>query len=339
MRVVVLGGTVFIGRAIVEQLVDRGHEVTVVHRGEHEPPGWVEVEHYHCERAELAGKGADVRAMEPDAVVDTIALTRGDAEAATAALPDVPVVVLSSLDVYRAYEDLLAGRVSQAVPLDEESPLRLGRFPHRELGGRLAEYDKIDVEETYASRGATICRLPVVFGPHDGQRREEFLLRRVRAGRERIPFGGGSWLITRLHVADAAAAVCAAVERQRAEGDVFNVVPRTTRTVREWAETILAAADWHGELVRVPDSALPSDLEISAETAQHLLVVSSRIEAALGWTCSDQDERVRQSVLWHLEHPPEASADSEEGQRRDEDAASDEAFSADEEALAAADTP
>ncbi len=37
MRVMVLGGTRFIGAAIVEELHAHGHELLIVHRGEHEP--------------------------------------------------------------------------------------------------------------------------------------------------------------------------------------------------------------------------------------------------------------------------------------------------------------
>ena len=36
MNVLVIGGTRFIGRAIVEELLQRGHTVTVYHRGWHE---------------------------------------------------------------------------------------------------------------------------------------------------------------------------------------------------------------------------------------------------------------------------------------------------------------
>ena len=35
MKLLVLGGTVFVGRHIVEAAVARGHEVTIFHRGRH----------------------------------------------------------------------------------------------------------------------------------------------------------------------------------------------------------------------------------------------------------------------------------------------------------------
>src|SRR6266508_4085945 len=90
MRVAVIGGTQFIGRRVVEHLVERG-----------------------------------------DAVVDTMALTRDDVTAVLPHLPDVPVVVLSSMDVYRIFGALLDDdRTPMAVPVDEDGPLRVGRYPY-----------------------------------------------------------------------------------------------------------------------------------------------------------------------------------------------------------------
>jgi nucleoside-diphosphate-sugar epimerase len=53
MRVLVLGGTRFIGLALVEELLGAGHTVGVVHRGEHEPDLPPTVEHIHSARRDL----------------------------------------------------------------------------------------------------------------------------------------------------------------------------------------------------------------------------------------------------------------------------------------------
>jgi nucleoside-diphosphate-sugar epimerase len=50
MRIAILGGTQFIGRAITERLANEGHQLLLVHRGEHEPPGLPEAEHAHADR-------------------------------------------------------------------------------------------------------------------------------------------------------------------------------------------------------------------------------------------------------------------------------------------------
>jgi nucleoside-diphosphate-sugar epimerase len=76
MRVIALGGTRFIGRASVEELVRAGHMVMVVHRGETEPADLVDVQHLHVARADLVEARQELARFEADAVLDCVALTR-----------------------------------------------------------------------------------------------------------------------------------------------------------------------------------------------------------------------------------------------------------------------
>jgi nucleoside-diphosphate-sugar epimerase len=306
VRVLILGGTRFIGRRIALDLMARGDEVTLVHRGESEPAELAGCAHLHASRAALAGVSAKLRALRPDAVIDTRAMTREDAAAVLPHLPDVHLVLLSSIDVYRAYELLLAGQGGEPVPLTESSPVREGRYPLRGLLPGLGEnYDKLDVEPLYLARGGTALRLSMIYGEHDGQRREEFILRRVRAGRRRIPFGAGPSLNTRCYVGDVASAVLAALDRPpAAAGQVFNVGDLATDTVRDYARRILLAAGHDAELVTVPEAYLPEDLEDTKSIAQHFLVDSRKAATVLRWSPSDPASTIPVSVAWHLAHPP-----------------------------------
>jgi UDP-glucose 4-epimerase len=309
MKVAVLGGTRFIGRAIVEEVAAAGHELLVVHRGSREPIDTVAVEHAHLERQDLTSLREILAGFRPDALVDTCAMTRADAEGAVAALPgEARLLVLSSMDVYRAYDGLRSGRETDPVPLDESAAVRTERYPYR---GKMPDlpnaddYEKLDVEEVYLARRATVCRLPFVYGEHDGQRREEFVLRRVRAGRDRIPFGRGTWLASRGYVRDIAAGVRLALECERAAGEVLNLSEARAWSIWSWARQILEAAGSAAELVAVDEAALPADLHFSASQAQHLLVNTSKARALFGWVHRDPAEAVPRSVRWHLEHPPE----------------------------------
>jgi nucleoside-diphosphate-sugar epimerase len=306
MRVLMVGGTEFIGRRVLSALVDRGDEVAVVHRGRTEPADLPACAHLHADRRDFARLAGRVAAFAPDAVVDTCAFTGPDADAVLPHLPDVPVVVLSSMDVYRLYELLLAGAGDPLpVPVDEDGPLRTGRYPYRGKGMDLDDYDKLDVEPAFLRRAGTVLRLGMVYGPHDPQRREEPILRRVRAGRARIPVGPGSLLATRLHVDDAARAVLAALERPGvAAGQVFNIGEAVTYPVDGWIRAILAAAGAGAELVRVPDAELPADLRLTRGSPHHLLVSSRKAVELLGWRPEDPASAVARSVRWHLQHPP-----------------------------------
>lgn len=309
MRIVVLGGTRFIGRATVEELAAAGHELMIVHRGRLEPSDMPAVNHVHCERADLQSHRQELTDFGADAVIDCLALTRTDAEGALAAIPGVKRwIVISSADVYRAFGAVLQDRETDPVPITEESHVRSERYPYR---GRVAgrdDYDKLDVEDVYLPRGALVMRLPMVYGEHDYQRREEFILRRVRAGRRRIPFGAGSWLTCRGYVRDIARAIRLALDRPDVTG-VLNICEDRTYSVRLWARMILEAAGSDAELVRVPDDTLPDDLQETGAILQHVLMSANKARAVLGWKTTDPWDALQTTVRWHLAHPPPNPSD------------------------------
>lgn len=319
MRVAVLGGTRFIGRAITLDLAAAGHDVTVFHRGHTEPEELASVAHVHVDRNALASADADLASY--DAFIDTMAFSTGNTQPVLDALPEGRrLLVLSSMDVYAAYASVNSGAVTEPVPDDETGPVRSQRYPYRGQIPGMDDYEKLDVEDLYLGRGATVCRLPMVYGEHDGQRREWFILRRVHAGRKQIPFGSGTWVSTRGYVGDIATGVRLALESPSAVGEVFNLGERRSPSVALWARMILEAAGSDAELVPVPDEVLPEDLGISAVIPQHLLCDSSKARRVLGWREGDPVEALRRSVAWHLSNPPDDDGD----------------FSADDEALAAA---
>ena len=305
MRVIVFGGTRFIGRAIVEELAGAGQEVLVVHRGNLEPADMPVVEHLHVERTDLVAHRQELAAFGPDAAIDCRALTRADAETALEALPsDIRLVVISSVDVYRAFGALNQNLETDPVPLDETSPVRPTRYPYRGQTPGLEEYDKLDVEDVYLPRGATSVRLPMVYGEHDYQLREEFILRRQRARRDRIPFGSGSWLACRGYVRDIARGVHLVLQTPAAAGHVLNLCEDRTYSMRMWSRMILDAAGSAAELVRVADDVLPEDLKPTGTLSQHIPVSAHKAREMLGWATSDPKESLSTTVRWHLANPP-----------------------------------
>jgi nucleoside-diphosphate-sugar epimerase len=299
MRIAILGGTRFIGRAVVERLVAEGHELLVVHRGEHEPDDFPSAVHAHVDRHDGPALAAAVKPFDPEALVDVSGMNAAAADAALGAVgAEVKLVAISSGDVYRAYDGLHFDWTSDGLPLFEDSPLRERRF----VDGR--QYENLEMEERYLPRGATVLRLGAVYGEHDYQRRFEFVLRRVRAGRRRIPIGSGQFLFSRVYVGDVAGAVSLALAGDH-RGEAFNVVEPVTAPYRLFAEQILAAAEAVDvELVRVRDDLLPADLALTGAIDQHLMMDSWKARTVLGWAPVDPAGSLRRSVRWHLENPP-----------------------------------
>lgn len=307
MRVLLIGGTVFIGRATAEELAAAGHEIAFLHRGTHEPDGLPDAVHIHVDRTEIASARDEIDAFAPDAVIDNMAMSAQDADSALEVIGGRRLLVTSSMDVYRAYTYVMRGQAVEPVPIDETSPVRDERYPYKgQDGPRMMEtYEKLDVEERYLAAGATVARLPMVYGPHDGQRREWFVLRRVRAGRESIPVGAGSWLAAKGFVRDVARGMRLALESDGARGAIFNLGETRTYPMGQWARLILEAAGSDAELVRVPDDALPEDLGLLGTIPQHLLVDSAKARRELGFTDTDPRAALRDTVAWHLANPPD----------------------------------
>jgi len=300
-----LGGTRFIGRRIVTELVERGDEVVVVHRGETEPDDFPECRHVHAAREQFASVAGELRSWQPDAVIDTLAMTRADTLAVLPHLPETQIVLLSSMDVYEAFGNVLAEKEGEPVPLNEDSPVRAVRYPYASSGIRSADYDKLDVEPSYVERGATVLRLAMIYGEHDRQRREEFILRRVRAGRRTIPIGPGSWLWTRCYVGDVASAVLATLGNSAVAGEIINIGEPAVRSMRGWSEQILAAAGHEAELVTVPEAVVPEDMSVTRTVAQHIVFDGYKAARLLGWSPPDVPAAIARSVAWHLANPPD----------------------------------
>jgi nucleoside-diphosphate-sugar epimerase len=307
VRIVVLGGTRFIGRALVSELVQAGHEILVVHRGRHEAERFPEVQHVHTDRRGLDRHRDSLASFAPDAVADLSAMTEDDANRALERFGQVRAVVASSIDVYRAFSSVCDGSITDAVPLTEESELRTEPPPDAAVPDGWdfdpASYEKIDVERAYLRRGAVVCRLPMVYGEHDYKRREGFVLDRLRAARTRIPIGSGNWLWSRGYVKEIARGIRLALQSDES-GEIFNLAEASCAPIALWMKTIAAAADATVELVTMPDETLPDDLQIARSIPQHWLVDSSKARERLGWIHADPEGCVHRSVRWHLSSAP-----------------------------------
>src|SRR5712692_4935020 len=104
MRILVLGGSGYVGRRITEGLVARGDEVAVVSRGILHPAVLDSAEHIRIDRQDRSAFEQAFRDRRYDAVIDIIAYEREDAESAIRALRGRigQYLYLSTMAVYDA---------------------------------------------------------------------------------------------------------------------------------------------------------------------------------------------------------------------------------------------
>jgi 2'-hydroxyisoflavone reductase len=177
VRLLVLGGTKFLGRATVEAALARGHEVTLFNRGQTNPGLFPEAEHLQGDRERDLGT---LTGRSWDAVIDPSGYVPGAVRASTQLLAATAqrYVFVSSISVYTDYSE----------PRTEDDPLEaLGDHPADRLLEDYANYGALkvlceqEVRNSFDER-ALIVRPGLIVGPHDPTDRFTYWPRRVERG-------------------------------------------------------------------------------------------------------------------------------------------------------------
>ena len=312
MRVLVLGGTRFIGPWVVRFLAADGHEVTVFHRGETETDLPASVRHIHGDFARFPEHVRALRDGSPEVVLDMVPFLDKDGHGVRRFRGIARrAVVTTSADVYRAFGRLWRSEPGQPdpVPLTEDSPLRTQRAGDAAAG---VAFDNIDVERDLPGDPelpVTILRLPATHGPGDLQHRLHPYLKRMDDARPAILLQETlvRWRWVRGYVENVAAAIALAVQDERATGRVYNVADPVAHAEAEWVRRIGAVVGWDGEVIAVADVALPESLRQPYDFRQDYTVDSSRIRRELGYTETvAEEEALQRTIEWERQHPPDS---------------------------------
>src|SRR5215472_1236777 len=321
MKVLLIGGSGFIGPFTATELLKNGHQVTVFHRGRTRAPEGAE--EILGDRNFLQDHQPEFRRQKFDVVVDFVLSSARQAVQLMDTFRGIAgrVVALSSMDVYRAWGVFygLDTGILQELPLTEESELRSSRnlYPPEALKRvRMIypwvdeEYDKIPVEHAVLSEPklpGTVLRLPMIYGPGDPVQRFLPVLKRIDDGRRKILFADDVAPVRtpRGYVEDVAAAVALAATSPQAAGRIYNVCETESFGELEWAQKIAIAANWKGEFVVLPHDRTPKHLLWPGNTAQHIVGSSDRIRRELGYRESiPREEAIRRTIGWDRANPP-----------------------------------
>ncbi len=179
LRILVLGGTGFIGPHLVHRILERGHELTLLNRGRSEPGMFAEL--YDRVEARTGDRDGDLASLETgrwDAVIDNSGYTP---------------------EQVGATARLLAGRVGQYIftstrgvyagftheVMDESAPMGIAGVPPAEWTG-YGPLKALAEREVHAAfpEGTSIVRPPIITGPGDNTDRFTFWYARVDQGGE-----------------------------------------------------------------------------------------------------------------------------------------------------------
>ncbi|MEM6528805.1 MAG: NAD-dependent epimerase/dehydratase family protein, partial [Chloroflexota bacterium] len=284
-------------------------------RGQTNAPLPASVQHIHGEHENMDDFRETFRAFGPDVVVHMLLMEQGDTTRMLRVFRGVAprVIVISSVDVYRAWGRLLNTEPGdiEPMPLTENSPLREESYPYRKQVNKdwRYYYDKLMVEAAALQvhrPASTVLRLPMVYGEHDYQKRIAGYVRRMADGRSHIFIDErmANWRAPRAYIDNAAHAVMCLVNEPKTINRIYHVAePHTAAlTEIEWVQAIGRAAGWDGEIVPMPSEKLPRDLKFNPR-GQDVVLDSTRIREEAGF---DEvvafEDGLQRTVAWDVEN-------------------------------------
>ncbi len=276
MKLLIIGGTRFVGRHLVEQALARGHTLTLFNRGQSNPDLFPQVEQLRGDRA------ADLALLQQrswEAVVDTCGylprLVRLSAQALAGQIERY--VFISTVSVYA--EDNPRG-MDESAPLATLKDESVEEVTGETYGGLKVLCEKA-VKEAYSDR-ASIIRPGLIVGPHDPTDRFTYWPWRIAQGGEVLAPGNPDQSVQIIDVRDLAQWIVQMVEDKRA--GVFNAVgPDYALTTRRMLEACVAACNPQARLTWVDEAFL---LEHKVEPYSEMPVWVLERESALE-TCSN----------------------------------------------------
>jgi nucleoside-diphosphate-sugar epimerase len=313
MKALVVGGTGATGPCIIDGLLKRGYQVTMLHRGAHETELPPEVEHLHADphwpenlKEALEGKSFDL-------VVSIYGRLRFIAEAIKGRTPRL-ISVGGALAVYKGWL-----RVTEPhpwyhmeeswVPVKEDDVLATAPGVDH-FSERVREAEQVVMQAHQQGHyNATHFRYPIVYGPRHIGPGEWCIMRRIRDGRRQLIVpGGGMTLLSKGFAENIAHGIMLAVDNPTASaGQIYNVCDERVLSNREWIRLIERVMNHQFEFIEIPFDILPTGFHVAPTPTlfpYHRVMDITKIKQQLGYgDVVPTDRAIELTVNWYLENP------------------------------------
>lgn len=310
MRVLVIGGTLFIGKLLVKRLLAAGHEVTILHRKTEHPFGR-RVRNVVADRNDAASIKAGLWGLKFDAVYDIAydwerGTTGAQVEAAARAIPGdlTRYIFMSSVAAY-----------GDGLSHSEDDPLASDIHPNPYIRNK-ATSERALFSMYHESRFPVVTmRPPFVYGPENPFYREAFFWDRLRIDRPVIVPGDGNRLMQFVYVNDLAEACLKALDKHTAPGRAFNVADDKPLTQVEVINEFAKALGKQPALVRVPreiiarsgGNAMGEPLYFGEYYDLPPITESvGRVKRVLGVNLTPFQTGLKETLRWYMRQNPEA---------------------------------
>jgi len=246
VKVLVIGGSRFNGFYLVQELVRRGHDVTVFNRGMTPVDFPREVRRLYGDRKDHAQLREVLGRDDFDCIQDTSGYTLDDVQSLVELFDGRTghYIFASSTVVYAA---------TKLLPITEDFPVEVG--PAQQEYGRNKLLCERYLTEVYRRRHFpfSVARLSMVLGPRNiiADREQRMWVRLLR-GRPILVPGDGTTVGMVGHVEDQARALCMMMLNPRAFGQIYNITGKDYFTDDGYVDTLAAIAGVEPQKVYVP---------------------------------------------------------------------------------------
>jgi 2'-hydroxyisoflavone reductase len=246
-RALVIGGTLFIGRALVDELLERGDDVVIMHRGKGTPFGQ-RVGEIRCDRNDVAAVRAALNGKKFDVVYDNVY----DWERGTTAEQVSAAAIAASEGLRRYVFTSSVAAYPAGGEYDERAPLVPSNYPNP-YSAQKAESERT-LFELHRRQGipVTTLRPAFIYGPHNPFDREAFFWDRLRAGRPIIVPEDGSRTMQYVHVRDVAHAAVLAATKDVAVGHAYNLASYPPIAQIDFIQLLARIAQREPHVVHIP---------------------------------------------------------------------------------------
>jgi nucleoside-diphosphate-sugar epimerase len=284
MKALVLGGSAFVGRHLVERLLVQGHDVAVLNRGRTHSELPLEVERLVADRTDLGQLRTVLTGRRWDAVFDVSGFVMAAGGSDVEGLIDLlsgnigRYVFVSSI---MAYDQKMVGH----FPWTEDLPTNSeGRDTY--AGFKAAAEASMLARRAADGFPVTIVRPGAIYGPDNNIfDMETPMFLRLAQGRPVLVPHSGLVVVSYGHVDDLCAVMVELTRHPAAIGEVFNVSTDAV-DANTYVETLAKVVGTPANVVRVPDSMLT---EITTpvfghlfEARHHAMLSTHKLESMLG---------------------------------------------------------
>ena len=228
-RILVIGGSGFIGKTLVPYMTDHGCAVTVLNRGRKKMEGCTQL--LADRNVETDMRAAALQAETFDAIIDTSAYTLVQSQLAWQYFSDKTNkwIHISSGAVYKDY--------ATTIPHKE-----VDETGGAEIWGKYGSDKSMIDSFLYSQSGATktiILRPPYIYGPHNDVDRETFVWSRAEKGFPIIVPDKDNTPMQFLHVEDLACCIYTCIKQDFLGNAIYNAASEEFISIRDWVSMLL----------------------------------------------------------------------------------------------------